>query len=265
MKSVWKNTYPSHMRIVGSFNSAVLALALPLLLAACGGGAGAGIESNQSSGSSSSPDTTSPVVTITAPTTGSSYTTTSANITVTSTATDNVGLSQITWSNNMGGSGSLSASGTSASGSVNVALLSGANVITVIARDTSGNTGQKQLTVNYTPLASTPTPSPSGAGTATIQWWVTPTLVDGVTCGDTIQEYKIKYGSRSGVYTNIVRLGANQPSCQTISQTSSCGPIKACSYSIGQIPSGTWYFTVSIVDMSGNESADSNEGSKTIP
>jgi hypothetical protein len=62
-----------------------------------------------------------------------------------------VGVTQVTWSNNRGGSGT--AIGT-ASWSASVALQSGSNVLTVTARDAAGNTSTDTLTVTYTPAAS---------------------------------------------------------------------------------------------------------------
>lgn len=272
MKCTRKNSYHGHMRIVSSFNTAVLAVTLSLLLAACGGGAGGGIESNSSPASASSPDTTLPVITITAPTSGSSYTATSASVTLTGTATDNVGLSQISWTNSKGGSGSLSVSGTSASGSFIIPLLSGSNVITVTARDTSGNTGQRLLTVNYNPppitttsptptstspiptssptktptptATSTPVPTPITSNTAVLAW-------DAVVATN-LSGYRLYYGTAPGTYL--------QPPGQGISVGN------AATYTLMGLSSKTrYYFAVTAFDTSGNESGYSNETFKDIP
>ena len=59
------------------------------------------------------PEPTSPVVSITAPTAAAAYVTNVAALSLGGTSTDNVGVTQVSWSNNRGGSGT--ATGTSAS------------------------------------------------------------------------------------------------------------------------------------------------------
>ncbi len=246
MESDMKKVYHSRMRIIGSLNSTVLALALPFLLVACSAGSGGTFEANSSTGGSTGsgggsgggstgPDTTSPVLTITAPTTGSSYATTSANVTVSGTATDNVGLSQISWSNSTGGSGSTTVSGTSASRSFSITLTTGANVITLNARDTSGNTSQKQLTVSYSPATS---------NSATLSW-------DSVS-NTSLSGYRVYFGTTPGSYT--------QPKGQGISVGN------VTTYTVLGLSNGTrYYFAVTAFDTSGNESVYSNEAFKDIP
>ncbi len=116
-------------------------------------------------------DTTPPTVTITSPTSSGSYTTTSTSLTIAGTASDNVGVTQVTWTNNRGGSGA--ATGTSSWSVPGIALLSGSNIVTVTARDAAGNTGTATLTVTYNPSDTTPptvtitSPTSSGSYTAT--------------------------------------------------------------------------------------------------
>ncbi len=90
-------------------------------------------------------DTTPPTISITSPTSGSTYVTNVSSINLGGTASDSVGVTQVTWSNNRGGSGT--ASGTTAWSITGIALQSGTNLITVVARDTAGNTNQAALTV----------------------------------------------------------------------------------------------------------------------
>jgi hypothetical protein len=228
--------FPGRTRIVGSFNAVVLALALPFLLVACGGGADSAIQTTSAPTVSPSPDTTPPAVSITAPTTGTSYTATSASVSVSSTATDNVGLSQLSWTNSKGGSGSQAISGTSASGSFSIALVSGSNVITVTARDTAGNTAQKQLTVSYTP--------PTTSNSATLAW-------DAVAATN-LSGYRVYYGTAPGVYL------------QSLGQGLSVGNIT--SYTLMGLSNGTrYYFAVTAFDTTGHESGYSNEAFKDIP
>lgn len=95
------------------------------------------------------PDTTAPVVTITSPTSNSTYPTNNNTISLSGTAQDASGIAAVTWTNNRGGSGT--GIGTTSWQINNIALQSGANVVTVSARDNAGNTGTDVLTVTYTP------------------------------------------------------------------------------------------------------------------
>jgi hypothetical protein len=117
-----------------------------------------------------STDTVKPVVTITSPTTATTFTTTAAILSLGGTASDNVGVTQVSWANSRGGSGSATGA---TSWSTSVALQSGSNVLTVTARDAAGNTSSKALTVTYNPPTSalkvatmkSDRPSPQKAGT----------------------------------------------------------------------------------------------------
>ena len=90
-------------------------------------------------------DTTAPVVAITAPTSDSTFATTSGSTTLSGIATDNVGVTQVTWVNDRGGSGT--AIGTNVWSASTIALQLGANVITVAATDVGGNNSSTSLTV----------------------------------------------------------------------------------------------------------------------
>ena len=92
-------------------------------------------------------DTTPPTATITSPTSGSTYSTNVSSINLGGTASDNVGVSQVTWSNNRGGSGT--ASGTTTWSITGIALQGGTNIITVAAHDAAGNSGNATLSVKY--------------------------------------------------------------------------------------------------------------------
>jgi len=106
------------------------------------------------------PDTTLPVVSISGPTTSSS-----TPLSISGTASDNIGVTQVTWANDRGGSGN--ATGTASWSASGIALQSGANNITVTAYDAAGNKGTATLTVNYTaPDISAPTITILGPTTA---------------------------------------------------------------------------------------------------
>src|SRR5439155_24301889 len=92
-------------------------------------------------------DVAPPTVTISAPTSGPTFTTSTSSLTLAGTASDNVGVTQVTWMNSLGGNGT--ATGTT-SWTAGVALQTGANVLTVQAWDAAGNTATATLTVTLT-------------------------------------------------------------------------------------------------------------------
>ena len=116
-------------------------------------------------------DATSPTCTITTPTSSPTYSTASTPLSIGGTASDNVGLSQVTWTNAATGA-SGTASGTTNWAVMGIALSAGNNVITVRARDAAGNTGTDAITVTYDSTAptctiTTPTSTPAYATTST--------------------------------------------------------------------------------------------------
>jgi hypothetical protein len=97
-------------------------------------------------------DATPPTVTITSPTTDATYSTGSSPLALAGTAGDNVGVTQVTWANDRGGSGSATSTTNWSNWSVSeIALQPGTNVLTVTARDAVGNPAIDTLTVTYTP------------------------------------------------------------------------------------------------------------------
>ena len=104
------------------------------------------------------PDTTAPTVTITGPTSADTYATTSSSFSIGGTASDNTSVTQVTWQNSLGGSGT--ASGTT-SWSAAMTLQLGTNVITVTALDAAGNRSTDVLSVTYSAPAPSSAPTPS--------------------------------------------------------------------------------------------------------
>ncbi len=90
-----------------------------------------------------------PTVTIASPTSSPTFTTTATTIDLAGTAADDVGVTQVSWVNNRGGSGT--ASGTASWTATAIPLLQGDNVITVTATDAQGQTGTDILTVTIAP------------------------------------------------------------------------------------------------------------------
>src|SRR5262245_35000346 len=101
---------------------------------------------------STTADTTAPSVTIISPTTSPSFTAGGSTLTLGGTASDNVGVTQVTWTNSQGGSGSATGTTTWSTGAI--VLLPGSNTLTVSARDAAGNTGVAVLTVTVPNISS---------------------------------------------------------------------------------------------------------------
>jgi hypothetical protein len=91
-------------------------------------------------------DTAPPTVDISTPTTSSTHSTTTTPLTIGGSASDNVGVTEVTWTSSRGDSGT--ASGTT-SWTASVPLLQGSNVITVTAHDAAGNTATDVITVTF--------------------------------------------------------------------------------------------------------------------
>ena len=100
------------------------------------------------------PDTIAPTVAIISPTTAGTYDTADALIAISGNASDNVGVSQVTWASSAGGSGT--ATGTETWSISDISLSEGENIVTVTVADTAGNQNSTSLAVTYTPFLSTP-------------------------------------------------------------------------------------------------------------
>ena len=89
-------------------------------------------------------DTVAPTVTITLPTSAATYTTDQAFVTVGGTATDDGGVAEVTWATDRGLAGSASGAENWIAG---IPLLPGSNLITIRARDASGNVAARAVVV----------------------------------------------------------------------------------------------------------------------
>jgi hypothetical protein len=110
------------------------------------------------------PETVPPTVAITSPTTSSTFRTSASSLTLGGTASDNIGVTQVRWANNRGGSGTATgATNWTASG---IGLQTGTNVLTITARDAAGNTATDTVTVTReTTAAALTITSPTSNGT----------------------------------------------------------------------------------------------------
>lgn len=93
---------------------------------------------------SPSADTQPPEVTIASPTTEATWQTGDASLTISGTASDDVGVTEVTWA--VGGGTTGNATGTT-SWSATVPLSPGSNTVTIRAEDAAGNPGTASLTV----------------------------------------------------------------------------------------------------------------------
>jgi hypothetical protein len=106
-------------------------------------------------------DTTSPTVTITFPTSNTEYSTGSSMVDLSGTANDNVGVTQVSWCNLRGGSGT--ASGTGVWTIQGITLQLGDNYIVVTARDQAGNSDTDVIKIVCAPLEIVSAPTvPNG-------------------------------------------------------------------------------------------------------
>ncbi len=191
------------------------------------------------------PDTIDPTVTITEPTSGSTYSTSSAELNIGGTATDNVAVTSVRWTNSRGGSGTCS--GTSSWSKNNIDLSSGKNVITVTARDAAGNTATDTLTVTYTP------PDTTGP-TVTI---TEPT--SGSTYSTSIAELNIGGTATDNVAVTSVRWTNSRGGSGTCSGTSSWSKNNI------DLSSGKNVITVTARDAAGNTATDTLTVTYTPP
>src|SRR5688572_17095105 len=142
-------------------------------------------------------DTTAPTVSITTPTTSTTHATSSATLNLGGTAADAVGVTQVSWTNDRGGNGV--ATGTTNWSVTGITLQSGANVITVTARDAANNTRTDSLTVTYSaadttaPVATITAPTSVTTYTAT----TTPLTVSG-TASDAVGVTQVTWANNRG-------------------------------------------------------------------
>jgi hypothetical protein len=192
----------------------------------------------------SAPDTTAPAASITTPTSAATFGTSTTPLTVGGTASDAVGVTQVTWANDRGGTGT--AIGTT-TWSASIALQSGANVITITARDAAGNAAIDTLTITYTPADTTnPTvaitaPTANASYTAT-----TATMSLGGVAGDNASVTQVTWANDrggSGSATGTTSWSVNGVSLQ----------------------SGANVITITARDAAGNSATDTVTITYTLP
>lgn len=151
--------------------------------------------SNETSVTITVADTTLPQMAITSPVaSGATVYVSSSSLGISGTASDNVGVTQVTWANDRGGSGV--ASGTTSWSVSGITLQSGWNTITVTARDAAGNLNLANLIVNYAVVSSTPIERiTNGSFTSGTSGW---TLSGDFWAGTNLTRYYTSPGYASG-------------------------------------------------------------------
>jgi len=221
-------------------------------------------------------DTTNPSIAIASPTTAASYTASGATMSISGTASDNVGVSSVSWINSRGGGGT--ASGTTTWAASSIGLQIGTNVITVTARDVAGNVGTDVLTVTYSSSDSTaPTVtigSPTAASTysttsasvtvsgtasdnlgVTQVSWATDRGAAGTASGTTTWTAGIPLQSGANVVTVTARDAAGNRTTDVLTVTYSTGDTTPPSITIvGPTSSSTYSTTSSVVTLGGTSS-----------
>jgi hypothetical protein len=92
-----------------------------------------------------------------------------------------------------------------------------------------------------------PPPPPATTGSAILTWTPPTHYTDGSPLTGLVG-FKLYWGTTSGVYSR--QLAINNPLTRT--------------WTLNDLPAGRWFFAVSALDVSGSESAKSNEASKLI-
>jgi hypothetical protein len=143
-------------------------------------------------------DTTRPTISITSPTSSATYSATSTPINLSGIAGDNVGVTQVRWTN---GASSGNAVGTTSWNANSIPLVSGSNTITVTASDAANNQQSVSLTVTYTPTPTdtmAPSVSISTPTTSANYSTTTGSLALSGNAGDNVHVKKVSWARNGG-------------------------------------------------------------------
>jgi hypothetical protein len=146
-------------------------------------------------------DTTAPNISITTPTTGQTLTTSNAIINLSGTASDDTGVTLITWENISGGVGD--AFGTNSWSVSGIHLQAGENDIFVTAYDVAGNSTEADLIVTYLSPDSIPPAIAITAPTSGQRWSNAVFTVTG-TATDNVAVASVFCSLNNGVWTSAV-------------------------------------------------------------
>ncbi len=182
-----------------------------------------------------------PIISFTNPVNASTIETPDTVINLAGTAESEGEIESVTWANDRGGRGIANGRENWATG--NIVLQQGMNNITITANDMLGNSNNKSIAVNQRS-----SDEPWASGSATLSWTAPTERIDNTPLFD-LAGYRVRYGQSSGNHSNQITI--NNPGITT--------------YVVDNLSSGTWYFTVSAFDSTGQFSDLSNEGQKSIP
>ena len=121
-----------------------LFVSISLLITACGGG---GSDTNYTPPVDEKTDTIAPTLTINIPSGNPSYTTNEGAVTIGGSVSDNTGVTELTWANDAGGTGSIVIAPNWQYD--NIPLTRGTNIITVTAKDADNNTANASINIDY--------------------------------------------------------------------------------------------------------------------
>jgi hypothetical protein len=183
-------------------------------------------------------DTQAPTITISTPTSAASYNSPTTPLLVGGNASDNVGVTSVTWSNSATGAGGV-AVGTD-SWSASIALVEGSNQITVTAMDAVGNTSSDVITVSHDPTLPTigitsPTAAPTystttnpldisgtasdNIGLTSVTWANTTTGTTGTAVGTSVWTASIPLASGPNVVVVTASDGVGNTATDTLTVT----------------------------------------------
>jgi len=130
------------MDVKNRITHSMLLAVVSSFLFACSGGENSDSEAVYDNG-----DATPPTLSITSPATTANYVSNTQTVSIAGIATDDIGVTEVTWQNDRGGVGSVN-------GTINwryddLALSIGDNVITVTAVDSNKNSTESRITITY--------------------------------------------------------------------------------------------------------------------
>ena len=121
-----------------------LFVSISLFITACGSG---GSDTNYTPPVDEKTDTIAPTLTINIPSGNPSYTTNEGAVTIGGSVSDNTGVTELTWANDAGGTGSIVIAPNWQYD--NIPLTRGTNIITVTAKDADNNTANASINIDY--------------------------------------------------------------------------------------------------------------------
>lgn len=104
----------------------------------------------------------------------------------------------------------------------------------------------------------------SSSGSVPLAWEAPNQNVDG-SCLTDLTGYELHRGPSQGNYTVSETIMVNAVSCANSGESNACGAIQTCTYTVNNLPDGTWHFALRAFDAIGEISSYSNDASITMP